>query len=314
MPSNRSLPHASAAILSAVDFARGNGVELVISDNSGDAEKAAWLASLGDDIVVLADGPQDAGENMLSAFEAARGTFVLPMGDDDLIRGTLSAVDLSPEAGLSGVRPLCHVLGADGTVRREVDWTETGDDGAGRMLAHARRGEPDNATYYSAWARRHFLPLCRLFVRHHPLGMGSSDWAMVSALIGRGRLGVDRSMVYSYRLGGWQAAGDIAAGRAAMVEKAGLPPQATRWMSLFHHLDCHCYLEGFGEDMPETERLSCQRMAAMIFLRAFLRQVHREPGLFPELAGLVSELIAGASPSRSMRTGCSFTRPEPQGG
>src|SRR5690606_21054869 len=65
-----------------------SGYRLVISDNSGDAEKAKYLRALmtDDNLIYIEKEPCDVLENWATAFEETEGTdFVLLMGDDDML-------------------------------------------------------------------------------------------------------------------------------------------------------------------------------------------------------------------------------------
>ncbi len=63
---------------------------MVISDNSGDPDKSAWLAGLGPDVTIVPDGPPDAAGNLMAALACVKTPFFMPVGDDDLLSAGIS--------------------------------------------------------------------------------------------------------------------------------------------------------------------------------------------------------------------------------
>lgn len=294
IPSNRPLAGAREAIESALAVCRTTGFELVVSDNSRDSEKAAWLDSLGADVAVIADAPAEGKLNMLSAYRAARGRYLLPMADDDRIDGN-GAFDLAPfhRSDLSGIRPLTRVTDETGDILREASDRIAHDQAGARLAARFALREPDNALFYAFWERNRFLSIAELYARSHPTGMGSTDWAMVAALVASGPLEAEPGLMLTYRSGRWSHHSGIAEGRAALIAGAGLRPETASLMPLLHALDTIAYLDVLP--ITETDRTDAGQTAMTLFLRDVARAIFRDQERFSFLTDLLEPLVATAS-------------------
>lgn len=113
IPTHYSDPRHYAAIMQACDLARRNAnIEVLVSDNSRDAEKFAFLTSFESRNFRVVKGPETG--NFLHALRQTQGRYVMAMGDDDtLLASTIPSfiADLIESPGS---------IGAVGRVGREL--------------------------------------------------------------------------------------------------------------------------------------------------------------------------------------------------
>ena len=85
MPSNRPLATSRGSIESALTHAEKTGARLIVSDNSRDPEKRAFLENRSLNLLYHYSPSEDASSNWMEALSLAETPFLLPMGDDDQI-------------------------------------------------------------------------------------------------------------------------------------------------------------------------------------------------------------------------------------
>ncbi len=301
LPSHRPLAAGRSSIEAFIGFAENRGYRIVISDNSGDQEKAAAFAGTCQNLVYLADCPQSGAANMLNALLHAETEFVLACGDDDriLVVEGQDAFDFSalPPDHI-GVKPQIEIFSnANGLLRRN-EFPILSDDPASRMLDYANSVRGDNSSYYSFVRRRQFTALCQLFVKHHPTKAANTDWPMMLSLVAAGKYAIDSATQYRYNIGKWEHAAGIDAAVLAIITEAGLPAQAVRYASLFHFLDAYVYVNRRHLPMTPDEKRKASQTAAIIYLRDLLRKAYRNPTDYTLCRPFLAPLIAAMSTGR----------------
>jgi hypothetical protein len=113
IPTHYAGPRHYASIMQACDLAKRNeNIEVLISDNSGNREKRAFLASFESQNFRVVDGPEVG--NFLHALRQTQGRYVMAMGDDDtLLAATIPAF-------MADLQGNSDFIGASGRVGREL--------------------------------------------------------------------------------------------------------------------------------------------------------------------------------------------------
>ena len=116
LPSNRPLVEAKASIDSAIAFTGKAGGFLVISDNSGDPEKETHFKTVPNHVLYLTAPGMSGLDNLLNCLAHVKTPFILPMGDDDIIRADdqMSPFDFAAlDSDFIGVKPYSEILIAE---------------------------------------------------------------------------------------------------------------------------------------------------------------------------------------------------------
>ncbi|WP_075292713.1 hypothetical protein [Pararhizobium arenae] len=293
MPSKRSLEGSHQAIESALAYARHVDARLIVSDNSGDAEKRRWLETLSPRLHYVASDAVSAPDNWRPAFGTVETPFLMPMGDDDLIffREDEKAVDLAtlPE-DVVGVRPATQIWTLTDGVRHTERFTIDADTPADRLIDYGRKVKGNNSIYYSIFRTRPFLSVMRSFVEHHPTTGGYIDWAICLSLFAAGRVVFDPSFTYRYDLGRWSRTETLNEAKAKLYTDAGLPADTEKFWGLLLFLDLYVFLHRLPLDASQRENANV--VSRRLFLAAFLRSVIENPDRFDEMTRYIVDLIA----------------------
>ncbi|MCV9960857.1 hypothetical protein OIU34_02995 [Pararhizobium sp. BT-229] len=294
MPSNRPLVRSGNSIRSALAYAERTGALLIVSDNSRDPEKRAYLQNLSPNLVYHDSPSDDASGNWLEVLSLVDTPFLLPMGDDDELHfaeGQVSVDLASLPTDVVGVRPQTQIWMADnGICRTEcftIDETSPGE----RLLEFARKVMGNNTIYYSIYRSDVFLPLLRFFTEAHPTRGGYCDWSLSFALLTAGRVVHDPSLIYRYDLGAWATADGIAEASSNLYEKSGLPAGAEKFASLLRFLDVHVFTLRRSLPLTSAERGQVLLMNGRLAMAAFLRNVQANAEDYDEVVRYLAELI-----------------------
>jgi hypothetical protein len=285
LPSNRPLKESRTAIDSAIAFTAATGGYLVISDNSADPAKPETYAQLPDHVTYLCAPGLSAMDNLLNCLNAITTDFVLPMGDDDMIRQQtgLPPFDFARlDPRFVGVKPQTEISvpthGIVATSLFHIDDASPKD----RMTAYARKSSGSNASYYSYFRTACFRGLISLVAEAHPTKGGYIDWALVISLMAMGKMADDPSTVFTYNAGYWGHADGIREGRKNLFLKAHLPEGAERFDALFNFLDCCAFVSGPVSPLTRPEKADARQGAALIYLRQFFDRVDADPESFAD--------------------------------
>jgi hypothetical protein len=297
MPSNRRFAEAAASIDSAIAYVEARGYHLVVSDNSGDPEKAAHYRDRSDHMTYLVNPGLVPTANLLATLDAARSAFVLPMGDDDLLTAVAGEAPFdfaSINDDVVGVRPVLDVWAAgEGVLRRDTFAIE-GEGPLDRIQDYARKFTGDNVLYYAMYRAKHLREIIDLIDRFHPTSRGDLDWAIVYSLLMAGRVLVDPSTIYRYDIGRWRRTAGIEAAVKGFYRDAGFGEAALPFAPMFHFMDCYALAFRPSLALGEVARIKGLYGFAMIYLGPLLRRSEREPQVFagiePALAGIRAAL------------------------
>ncbi len=242
MPSNRGFQRSFRAIETALAFCEARDAVLIVSDNSRDAEKAAYWQGRSANLVYLADAPLEPNANGRNSFLPVETPFLMPMGDDDeiLVRDDHAPIDLAAlPANVMGVKPAVDLFldGTDLSVPRVYDLG--GETPGERLRQYIERNEGDNSTFYSIFRTEPYLSLREFFLTAHPTRGSYADWQMVMALVVAGKLLLDPSILFRYNVASWATPEAVETNAKNLYTLVGLPENfrdynsLLRWMDLF---------------------------------------------------------------------------------
>ncbi|WP_179145383.1 hypothetical protein [Rhizobium sp. RU36D] len=296
MPSHRNLAGSRLAIESALAYCRARDALLVVSDNSGDPEKRAWLESIGAPLIYLAQDNDDARLNIEAAIAAAPTLLVMPMGDDDqiLIDPAQPAFDLSDlPFDYVGVTPVTISFSEALGMERHKAFEITADEAGGRMIGYLEQAHGDNGSFHSIYRRDVFASVLKLYAEAHPTKGNYGDWAILLALAAYGKFAHDPSTVYRYNMAKWDSAEKISALTEAAYTSVGLPPHPETYEKLLQFLDIFIFATRGGTPLSQDERQRLSKDIVNIFLGSFVQQIAENPenydGAMRHLASMVLE-------------------------
>lgn len=294
MPSNRNLENSRRSIESAVAYCEARDAMLIVSDNSGDAQKQVVLKDLSPRLVLVESGNASALENMERALDAVRTTFVMPIGDDDEIRfdANLPAFDLASLGyDYIGVTPVSVPFTTrHGDMPAKGFALESGDPGE-RMAAYMAKAQGNNSLYYSMYRRDVFVSLLHAFTQHHPTRGSYCDWALSQALVSYGKMAHDPGTILRYNMDKWDSAGKIAEMYQALYTGVGLPAGSEKFENLLIYLDVFILSTRPGTPLPQDQR---QKLGVAInsrLLGPFIKQVANKPDNFDGVLLHLSNMV-----------------------
>lgn len=294
MPSNRSLQRSRAAIETALTYAEKVDCRLIVADNSGDAEKRAFLSRLSKRLVYVVSDAPDAAANLMVALVHADTPFVMPAADDDelyLLDG-IQPVDLAAlPADTVGMRPLSYCWSGTDGVRSVARFEISAQTAAARLLEYNSKAGGNNAMYYSTYRTDIFRGLIKLFIEAHPTRGGYCDWALTFALAAGGKFAHDPATIYRYDLGNWAGQEEIDASNAELYNKAGLPENARRFDLLLRFVDTHIFLLWPGLKIEPAERQDAIVANARLALGSFIRTVEANPDGYGEEVVYLTQML-----------------------
>jgi len=240
MPSNRGFERSFRSIQTALAFCEARDAVLIVSDNSRDAEKAAYWQGRSPHLVYLADAPVEPNANGLNALAPVATPFLMPMGDDDelLVDDAHVPIDLAAlGADVVGVKPMTElfVYGTDLSVHRA--YSLDGETPGQRIRQFFDRNEGDNTTFYSIFRTAPYLSMRAYFDAAHPTRGGYADWQMVMAFVLAGKLLLDPSIRFRYNIEAWATQEAIDANAKNLYTNAGLPENFRAYNTLLRAMD-----------------------------------------------------------------------------
>lgn len=273
IPSNRPLAQSRDSIESARAFCLRNGYNFVVSDNSGDAAKRAWLKDImqGEGLIHIDSPPCEMMDNWFQTFDATTGDFVLMMGDDD----TIFAYEDAPEFknipdDVIGIRPAIMGYGKAEGVMRTYASSINANHGAERVVEYLQTAQGANLGILSFWRRDVFEPIMNLWLKSHPTKATYCDWAVMAALSSSGKVIRHPTACYFYNLQNWLGDNDFI---AAQVEKAyakgGLPAGSVSFEAVLNAIDSFVFTIRNSSPLEYEERFIAAAFTMDLFLKPY---------------------------------------------
>ena len=208
LPTNRSGPAAIASIAQVCSWA-GPDIQVVVRDNSGNAEKRALLRHFQrEHCEIVSVDPCEPLENYSGILRLASGEFIFCMADDD--QGINRAIEALPDllgrigrdstvAGVTGIYALEMQRGTSTFEYSGVD----SEDPATRIAAYLSYPGP-NMLFYSV-LRRVVAERILMFVKTMPVFLSFHDQLQCLLYLLSGKYVKLPRLFYIYDYGVWEA-------------------------------------------------------------------------------------------------------------
>lgn len=285
IPSNRSLERSMRTISEALAFAEERDALVLVSDNSGEPEKAAFWWGRSPRLIYHTSTGTNAFENVLASTSLADTPYMLLVGDDDGVGfdRSVTPYDLSSlPPDYMGVRPKTQVEISGVGVVRTKDFGIEGERSSQRIIEYARKAGGDNSAFYSIFRRDQYVQLLRLFLEHHPIKGAYIDWALALALFAYGRMAYDPSIIFRYNADQWSTSERTDRKNQEIFADCGLPPHATIYQPLLMALDLFCFVCRPGTLLDRDGALDAASIVAGDLMNAFTNHVLLDPTDFSE--------------------------------
>lgn len=275
--SNRNFAASHEAIESAIHFCRKNKYQLVVSDNSGDAEKETKLRALmqEENLRYIKSPACTMTENWFNTFNGTDGDFVLIMGDDDRIFsfGESPAFTDLPK-NVVGIRPnLVGYTEPAGISRLNFSPIQS-PSAPDRIVEHLKTSNGANMGIFTFWRREIYKSIMDLWFLHYPTKGTYSDWAVMNGLVSSGNVILDPMSCYFYNLQNW--VGD-AAFIQSQIEKAfivsGLPAGASDYAIFFNAIDSFIFINRADSPLSAEERLPSAMFCLDLCLKQYIQNL-----------------------------------------
>jgi hypothetical protein len=235
IPSNRQGLLVVSRIAQACSWANAD-VEVIVRDNSGNAEKAELIARFErDNCRIIIAEPCDGLKNFTEILALARADFVFLLADDDLCFDHAVAAlpamlaQYAGDRGVIGVTGLYAVETTQGTAIVSYKDAEA-DDVAARVTGFLNYSGP-NILHYAPM-RRELVARVFTFMRSLPLYFSFHDQIICLLYLLNGRFARMQRLLYLYEMGAWEQAETAQKRDVDFYREAGLDPaiNALHWL------------------------------------------------------------------------------------
>ena len=231
LPTNRHGPVAISRIAQACSWA-GPEIQVVVRDNSGNADKRALLAQFrSEHCEIISVDPCGPQENYLEILRLAKGDFIFCIADDDQCfdRAILALPDLIRSsdgdptiAAVTGTYALETPNGTSVVNYKDVD----SDDPAARVAGYLSYGGP-NMLFYSVIRRQIMDRILRL-MEAMPVTLSFHDQILCLLYLMSGKYIRMPRLFYVYDIGIWAAAKSAQERDIDFYKAAGLDAAANK--------------------------------------------------------------------------------------
>ena len=271
--SNRTGLLACSRIAQACSWA-GPNLEVIVRDNSGDAEKRALLPHFRRDNcnIIIAD-PCDGLTNLSEILQLAKGDFIFHLADDDFcfdraiasLPGVLDGCRKDPS--VVGVTGAYAVEGANGTAIVAYQNAEA-DDVVTRVDGFLNYSGPNILQY--APMRRDIMQNVFAFMNTLPFYFSFHDQIICLLYLLHGKFARLNRLMYLYDIGVWETGGSAQKRDIEFYQTAGLDPVINK---------LHWFLCGFegavlvrnSDAFPDYSLAQRQAIADRWFSNMFMR-------------------------------------------
>jgi hypothetical protein len=250
LPTNRHGPVAISRIAQACSWA-GPKIQVVVRDNSGNAEKRALLPHFKrEHCEIISVDPCEPLENYSELLRLAKGDFIFCMSDDDqcIDRAILALPEVIERSGgdptvaaVTGAYALESPQGTSVFAYKDVD----SDDPAARVAGYLSYGGP-NMLFYSV-LRRQVAERVLDFMKAMPVYLSFHDQILCLLYLLSGKYIKLQRLFYVYDIGVWGTRETAQKRDIDFYQAAGLDPAANKLQWLL------CGFEGAAMIMNATE-------------------------------------------------------------
>jgi hypothetical protein len=250
LPTNRYGPVTVSRIAQACSWASPR-IQVVVRDNSGNAEKRALLKNFQyDHCQIISVDPCEPLENYSAILGLAKGDFIFCMSDDDqcIDRAILSLPDLIKRSihdpavvAMTGSYALEVPQGTSIVNYKDID----SDDPATRVIGYLSYPGP-NMLFYSV-LRRDLAERVLRFMKAMPVYLSFHDQILCLLYLLNGKYVPIQRLFYIYDIGVWGTADSSQKRDIDFYTAAGLDPAANKLQWLL------CGFEGAALIMHSTD-------------------------------------------------------------
>jgi hypothetical protein len=231
LPTNRHDLLACSRVLQACSWA-GPNIEVIVRDNSGNAQKRAMLSQVQRDNckVILAE-PCGPRENFAALLPEARGDFVFCAADDDMgfdrgIAALPAIIDqITADPAVVGISGPYAVEASQASVIINYQGMESDDVGV-RLVGYLNETGP-NVLLYSALRRTVFTGAYEL-LKNMPFAFSFHDQILSMLYLMNGRFVRLPRLFYLYDFGDWEVVATAQRRDVMYYTGAGLDPAINR--------------------------------------------------------------------------------------
>ena len=273
LPTNRHGPAAVSRIAQVCSWA-GPDIQVIVRDNSGNAEKRELLAHFRrDHCTIIAADPCEPVENYSEILKLAKGDFIFCMGDDDqcfdraieALPGVIDQFGKDPTvAGVTGFYALETSQGTGIVTYKDLD----SDDPAARVAGFLNYPGP-NMLFYSV-LRRDLAERILAFVKSIPFYLSFHDQVLCLLYLLNGKFVGLQRLFYVYDIGVWEAGESAQKRDVDFYRAAGLDPAINK----LHWLLCGfegAVLVMHSDTFPDYPAAQRQAIADQWFALMFTR-------------------------------------------
>lgn len=273
MPSNRPLVKAKRSIDSVFSTISDTDIEFVISDNSGDQKKKAYIQGVPRSCIRYIAGPITAFDNWKHAVTNAKGQYVVVVSDDDIILSTSAAPFEQLRASTEnvvGARPGFVVFNEKVGLLKASNFGINGPTASERIKEYFQKAQGMNSTLFSAWRKDVLMGVYDAF-SHHPTRGEYADWAIVLALLSTGSVINETSTVFFYDNNNWYGDQDfIKKAVDNLFVNAGLMATDSKHLPLFQAIDSYILINRKNSPLSLPEKRKAGNLALTAYLKSYL--------------------------------------------
>jgi hypothetical protein len=238
IPSHASLEASKPSVESALTLLNHHDVEIIVSDNSGDVDKATYFGSINRaGFRYCKSSYKDPMRNWQNAMENSRGRYVLMLGDDDLVIALPRLRIPTGHDDAIGFRP-AHAMYALGQgVSRPTFFDISESRPINRIKNFLVNNGGSAVTLYSAIRRDWWRDMFEEYLANHPTRAMFTDWPMTYSLVSAGKLPAEGNLLYLYNSANWGTAELISKNTRKQIEDIGLPSDALEIQNAFLAVD-----------------------------------------------------------------------------
>jgi len=282
IPSHARLADARASIDSACALLSHDGIEVVVSDNSRDVEKANYYKLMRKSNFRYLESPHDdTNDNWLNAIEAATGEFILMQGDDDILTALpdFRVPQPSDLRGLIGFRPTFALFSAHQGIYKPTTFSVQGKHAVDRVKDYLQKNGGSNVTIYSGFRRDAWQSLFSNYIAHHPTRAGFIDWSLMLALASTAPIGCAGNLVYLYNNSNWDSEEKVSVRNRRGVVAGGLPPEAVQIQPAFQAIDAFAAICRFDSPVPPEEKIDAGLLVTEVYFSTLMRALNEQINL-----------------------------------
>lgn len=288
MPSVCTLQESEASIRSAYSYATTRDAEFVVSDNSGDPAKEAFLRKFeSSKFIRMYNAPREEFQNWEAAFARAKGMWIGFISDDDLIiplPGQRQNLEVLP--GVVGYKPEIVVAANGFGVTDLLNFQIDADTATGRVQQYLQRNGGKNCALFSFYRRDEFGQITKLLRQYHPTRAGYADWPQVLALVSSGKLLRDRSSLLVYNNRNWVTRDQIQVSNERLFTRLGYEARSSLFIPLFSGLDAFILIARHSSPVERGDRISAAMTALVAMTQSLVHGSNRNQMTSQENRGI----------------------------